>query len=144
MMERAAVGALLANSDGRTMRASEANAARIVEDTMQAAAAQRRRLTAACLIVLITFPARAAFDLLQAYAFFNDPLNSACRQCDPCQSTPFLINIWLNYTPEFQPIVVAVSSPLPLTLSIWLLTKSVLRVRLIAADVERARAVDGV
>ena len=144
MMERAAVGALLANSDGRTMRVSEANAARIVEDTMQAAAAQRRRLTAACLIVLITFPARAAFDLLQAYAFFNDPLNSACRQCDPCQSTPFLINIWLNYTPEFQPIVVAVSSPLPLTLSIWLLTKSVARVRLIAADAERARAVDGV
>ena len=55
-----------------------------------------------------------------------------------CQSTQVLIAIWLNYTPEFQPIVVAVSSPLTLTLSLWLLTKAVARARLIAADVERA------
>jgi hypothetical protein len=138
LMEHAAARALLANSDVRNMRASEANAARIVADTMQAAAEHRQRLTAACVIVLVTFPARAAFDLLQAYAFFNDPLNPACGPCDPCQSTPFLINIWLNNTPEFQPIVVAVSSPLPLTLSLWLVTKAVSRAPLIAANVERA------
>ncbi len=55
-----------------------------VADTLQAAAEQRRRLTAACLIVLITFPARAAFDLLQAYAKFNDEINIACGPCDAC------------------------------------------------------------
>ena len=56
------------------------------------------------------------------------------------------INIWLECTPEFQPIliVVAVSSLLPLTLSLWLLAKEHARARLIAADVERARAGDGV
>ena len=126
------------------MPASEANSAKIVADTMQFAADQRQRLTVACVIVLITFPARAAFDLLHAYAIFNDPFNPACGECDPCQSTPILINTWLHYTPEFRSIVVAVSSPLPLTLSLWLLTKAQARVRLIAEDLERARVGDGV
>ena len=156
-MERVATHALLSvpyscntraseanTNDGGNMRASEANAARIVADTMQAAAQHRRRLTASCVIVLITFPVRAAFDLMQAYAAFKAPISTACGQCDPCQSTQVFIAIWLNYTPEFQAIVVAVSSPLPLTLSLWLLTKAVARARLIAADIERGRAGDGV
>jgi hypothetical protein len=144
MLERVAARALLANSDGWNMGASEANAARIVADTMQFAAEQRWRLTAACVIVLVTFPVRAAFDLLKAYGTFNDPLNSACDPCDSCQSIPYLIRLWLDRTPEFRSIVVAVSSPLPLTLSLWLLTKAHTRVRLISAELARVRAGDGV
>ncbi len=146
LAERVAMRALVFVNDRGNLRPAEANAAlvRIVGDTMQAAAQQRRRLTAACVILLITFPARAAFDLLLVYSSFNDPVNPACGLCDPCQSTQVLIAIWLNYTPEFQAIVVAVSSPLPLTLSLWLVTKAHARARLIAADVERARAGDGV
>ena len=143
LMERVAARALLSDNDGGNMHAPEANAARIVADTMQAAAEQRWRLTAACVIVLVTFPVRAAYDLLKAYANFNDPFNSACGPCDSCQSTPFLIRNWIDHTPEFRPIVVAVSSPLPLTLSLWLLTKAVVRARLIAANVEQACAGDG-
>ena len=114
MMEHAASHALLSASyssnsppseantnGGGNMRASVANVARIVADTMQ------------------------------------------FGECDPCQSTPILINTWLHYTPEFRSIVVAVSSPLPITLLLWLVTKAVARARLIAADVERARAGDG-
>ena len=127
LMEHAAACALLSNSDVRNMRASEANAARIVGDTMQAAVEQRRRLIAACLIVLITFPARTAYDLLKAYSNLNYPLNPACGPCDSCQSTQFLILNWLDRTPEFRSIAVALSSPLPLTLSLWLLTKAVAR-----------------
>jgi hypothetical protein len=138
LSEREASRALLANSDGGSIRASEANAAKIVADTMQAAAEQRWRLTAACVIVLILSPARAVYDLLKVLSNFNYPLNPACGECDSCQSTTTLINSWLHYTPEFQSIVYAVSSPLPLTLSLWLLTKAVARARLIAADVERA------
>ena len=48
ILERVAARALLSNSDGWNMRASEANAVSIVADTMQAAAEQRRRVTAAC------------------------------------------------------------------------------------------------
>jgi hypothetical protein len=144
MLERVAARVLVAANGGRNTQPSEENAARIAADTMQAAAEQRRRLTAACVIVLVTFPARAAFDFLQAYAFFNAPHNNACSPCDACQSTPSLVHHWLNFTPEFQAIVVAVSSPLPLTVSLWLLTKAHERVRLIAADVERSRAGHGV
>jgi uncharacterized protein (DUF983 family) len=53
------------------------------------------------------------------------------------------INIWLDYTPEFQPIVVAVSSPLTLTLSLWLLTKAIVRARLIAVALDEERAREG-
>ena len=146
MLERFSARVLLqfTLNDRGNIPAHEANVARIVADAMQAAAEHQRRLTAACVIVLVTFPARVAFDLLNAYADFNDPFNNDCSQCEPCQSTRILINTWLIYTPEFQPIVVAVSSPLPLTLSLWLLTKFVARARLIAADVERAHVGDGV
>ena len=143
LSEREAARALQSVNGRGNIRPSEANAARIVADAMQAAAEHRRRLTAACVIVLITFPARSALDLLLAYADFNALYNPACGTCDSCQSNQVLINNWLTYTPEFQPIVVAVSSPLPLTLSLWLVTKAHARVRLIAADVERARAGDG-
>jgi len=97
------------------------SAKEIVEDTQKAAVDQRRRLIAACALVLITFPARAAFDLLQAYSSFQDPYNFECGYCDPCQSKRLLIHVWLQYTPEFQAIVVALSSPLPLSVSLWLM-----------------------
>ena len=87
---------------------------------------------------------RPAVCLNQPYAGFNSPINPACATCDPCQSTGYLISTWLDYTPEFQPIVVAVSSPLPLTLSLWLLTKAHARARLIAANVQRTRVGGGV
>ena len=49
-------------------------AAAIVDETITAAAQQRRRLVIACFVVLITFPARIVFELMFAYAAFNDPL----------------------------------------------------------------------
>ena len=49
----------------------EENEARIVENSMQAAVEQRRRLTTACVVVFITFPARAVFDLHNACSAFN-------------------------------------------------------------------------
>jgi hypothetical protein len=36
--------------------------------------------------------------------------------CDPCQSDRYFFNIWLIYTPEL-----ALSSPLPLVVSLWLM-----------------------
>jgi len=146
--------------DNRTKRAIS-----IVDHTMHAAADQRRRLMAACLVVLITFPARAAFDVMNAFAAFdlqvaflmcalrfpcdvccvfhsyssnNLQLNPACPPCDPCQSQQWLINTWIQYTPEFQPIVVSLSSPLPLMASIWLLTAAHARAIAITAKVQRA------
>ena len=103
----------------------------LLRSTLAEATAQRRRFVGACSIVLVTFLLRASFDLLHAYAIFNDPFNPACGECDPCQSTRIFISTWLNYTPEFQPIVVALSSPLPLTISLWLVSTAHARARAI-------------
>ena len=43
----------------------------LVDDAMRAAAEQRRRLVMACGVVLVTFPARAVFDFMNAYSSFN-------------------------------------------------------------------------
>ena len=111
----------------------------IVDETIQAAAEQRRRLVMACVVVLITFPARAAYDLLRAYTAFNDPTNPACGTCDRCQSDRWLVQEWLNYTPEFQPIVVALSSPLPLLVSLWIITGAHAQAYAISLSILRAR-----
>ena len=143
MAERVGARALLASSPHWELQPNEANVQRLVSDAIQASAAHRWRLTAACIIVLVTFPARAAYDLLLAYSSFDDSQNPACGVCDPCQSQPFLIRQWLVYTPEFQPIVVALSSPLPLTLSLWLITKAHARARSIVASMRQAGLGDG-
>jgi hypothetical protein len=52
-------------------------------------------------------------------------------------------HLWLSLTPEFQPIAVAVSNPLPLMLPLWLLTKAHQRMLLIAAAAQRSRVCDG-
>ena len=141
--QRVAARALLAATARVDMLVPETNAAKLVVDTAEAAVGHRWRLTAACVIVLVTFPARAAFDLLYAYSSFADPYNPACSLCGPCQSNRYLIRRWIRYTPEFQPIAVALSSPVPLTWSLWLISKAHARARLIAADVQRVRAVAG-
>ena len=93
----------------------------LLRSTLAEATAQRRRFVAACAIVLVTFFARASFDLLNAYSYIDSSPTSLCGICDPCQSDRYLIYVWLTYTPEFQAIVVAVSSPLPLAVSLWLM-----------------------
>ena len=49
---------------------------------------------------------------------------------------------WLAYTPEFQPLVVALSSPVPLTLSLWLITSAHARALAIAVNVQQAGLAD--
>jgi len=113
-------------------------AAAIVDDTIQAAAEQRRRLVIACVVVLISFTFRAAFSLL-TYALFHNPKNPLCGFCGPCQTDRFLIRYWLLYTPEVRPIVVALSSPLPLFLSLWIITGAHAQSYAISLKILRAR-----
>jgi hypothetical protein len=89
---------------------------------VQIAAKRRRRLTKACIMVLVTFPARAVLEVLTSVSFYA-VFNRECNVREPCQSNEYLISIWLFLTPEFRPIIVALSSPLPVMLSLWLVTK---------------------
>ncbi len=40
-------------------------------------------------------------------------------QCFPCQKVGVLISFWLRYTPEFQLIVMILSAPVTLLVSLW-------------------------
>jgi hypothetical protein len=120
--ESAAAHALATASNKRRKSDGAEATISIVDETMHGAVLQRRWLIAACVVVFITFPARAAFGVLNAYSQLNSSLNTMCGVCESCQSDPWLISVWLNYTPEFQPIVVGLSSPLPLSVSLWLIT----------------------
>jgi hypothetical protein len=110
-----------AGSADTSVQLARSSATDVLVRTQKAAVEQRWRLIAACVVVLVSFPARAAFDLLNAYSQFSDPYNPACGQCDPCQSQQYLIQTWIAYTPQFQPCVVALSSPLPMMWSLWLM-----------------------
>ncbi len=70
-------------------------------------------------VVLLTFIPRIAFDLIEAISFLNNIYNIGCSPCGTCQLLSAIINLWLDYTPEFQIFVVASSSPLPLAVSLW-------------------------
>ena len=54
----------------------------------------------------------------------------------------YVVKAWLIYTPEFQSVVVALSSPLPLTLSLWLITSAHARALAIAVNVQQAGLAD--
>ncbi len=84
--EKAASRALLFGH----FKGTRASTTVIVDDSMHAAAEQRRRLSFACIIVLVSFPCRAAFDLLQAYCTYDVQYNSLCpHPCGTCQSTQY-------------------------------------------------------
>jgi hypothetical protein len=133
---RALLSAAARSSAGGRM---EQSAAAVVDETVQAAAQQRRRLVVACVVVLVTFPCRAAYDLLSVYSNLNNQFNPACGQCDPCQSDRFLIGTWLYYTPEFFPVVIAFSSPLPMCVSLWIITGAHAQAYAISLNILRAR-----
>ena len=50
----------------------------------------------------------------------------------------YVVKAWLLYTPEFQSVVVALSSPLPLTLSLWLITAAHTRALALHANMRLA------
>jgi hypothetical protein len=89
---------------------------------IQTASKKRQHLTRACIIMLITFPARAALEVLTSVSFFA-VFNSDCNVQEACQSNEYLISIWMFLTPEFRPIVVSLSSPVPMMMSLWLVSK---------------------
>jgi len=136
--EKVAAHALVSLPVSASKHNQTAMAMAIVDDSMHAAAEQRRRLTLACVIVLLCFPLRAAFDLLDAYSTFNVQYNVLCNSCGECQPLQYIVKAWILYTPEFQPLVVALSSPLPLTLSLWLITAAHTRALALQANVRLA------
>ena len=55
---------------------------------------------------------------------FNSKFNPACGRCESCQQVEHFMQIWYNmmFFPLGLPLLVSLSSTLPLVFSLWLMT----------------------
>ena len=84
----------------------------------------RRQILGTAAFVFVTFLLRAVFSTMNALANALQTNVFACSNlCDPaCNNVWFVIQYWLEFTPEFQLIVVLISSPLALLVALWGMT----------------------
>jgi hypothetical protein len=106
-----------------------------VEAASQAAVAGRAlqlRMLGTTAFVFVAFLLRSVFAAINAVAFQLRDINvsstaSSCPLdiCDPtCYNVYTLIARWMSYTPEFQSMVVLISSPLALLVALWGMTNA--------------------
>jgi hypothetical protein len=88
----------------------------------------RRQILGTVSFVLVTFLLRAVFSTMNAV---SDVLQAAVGDCaavdasvcDPqCYNVWYLMQFWLDYTPEFQLMVELISTPLALLVALWGMT----------------------
>jgi hypothetical protein len=84
----------------------------------------RRRIVGTAAFVFVTFLLRAVFSTMNALSNALQIDVFTCNiACDPaCNNVWFVIQFWLQFTPEFQLIVVLISSPLALLVALWGMT----------------------
>jgi hypothetical protein len=108
----------------------------VVRNSIDASRDLRRRLLPTCLYITAAFTFNAAWSVIVAYTV--DVAKDDCGDiCDSCQSQDFLIYTALYYTPELENVIYALSSPMPLLLSLWFITAARLRARSIAREMKR-------
>jgi hypothetical protein len=104
-------------------------------DTSSHAAVSGRalRLQVACTtsVVFFAFLLRSVTSTLEAVAFQMRAAEKGCAtgssDCDAlCWNAFTHIVLWINYTPEFQSMIVLVSSPLALTVALWGMTSKIM------------------
>ena len=103
-------------------------------DAASAAAATGRavrwRMLGTTAFVFAAFLLRSVFSTMYAVSFLLRDASVDCLGlCDPsCRNVYGIISFWMTYTPEFQLIVMLMSSPAALLVALWgMTTKSALR-----------------
>ena len=84
----------------------------------------RRQILGTAAFVFMTFLLRAVFSIMNALANALQTASTGCTgACDTACSDMWrhIVN-WLQFTPEFQLIVVPISSPLALLVALWGMT----------------------
>jgi hypothetical protein len=84
----------------------------------------RRKIVGTTAFVFVTFLLRAVFSTMNAFANALQTHVFTCNNsCDPaCTNVWEVIQFWMTLTPEFQLIVVLISSPLALLVALWGMT----------------------
>jgi hypothetical protein len=96
-------------------------------DAASAAAATgralRRRMLGTTAFIFVTFVLRAAFSTMYAVANQLRVIGKSCPDpCGECHNFYLHITQWMAYTPEFQLMIVLVSSPVALLVALWGMT----------------------
>jgi hypothetical protein len=87
------------------------------------------------LVVFVAFLLRSVFSIMWAFAFTlsdqgrDEQGDGTCPQtalqkCDPCYNDYTHLAVWMNRMPEFQTMIVLVSSPLALLVALYGMTSS--------------------
>ncbi len=89
--------------------------------------ALRWRMVGTTAFVFVAFVVRATFSTMSAVARQWRDVNRVCPDgtsdlCGSCRNVYALLFIWMAYTPEFQLVIVLVSSPLALLVALWGMT----------------------
>ncbi len=84
----------------------------------------RLQIVGTAAFVFVTFLLRAVFSTMNALSSaLQTEVFTCSNSCDPaCSNVWYVIQTWLNFTPEFQLIVVLISSPLALLVALWGMT----------------------
>ena len=101
------------------------SALRHMNDRHGAAGRQlRRQIVGTAAVVFVTFLLRAVYSTMNAVSReLQIDVFTCNNHCDPaCNNVWAVIGYWLVYTPEFQLIVVLISSPLALLVALWGMT----------------------
>jgi hypothetical protein len=91
--------------------------------------ALRRRMLGTTAFVFVTFVVRAAFSTIYAVANQWRDVNRVCPDgtfgpCSSCRNVYAHMLNWMSYTPEFQVLIVLVSSPVALLVALWGMTSN--------------------
>jgi hypothetical protein len=97
---------------------------RYLRDIEAAAALQRRRFALCMLLVTAALVALASRAVFVTSYVFNAKFDPRCGSCESCQKVEFFMLIWYNYTFSLvgEPLLLSLSSTLPLVFSLWLMT----------------------
>ncbi len=91
----------------------------VLDSALRSVSAQRRRIVAWSLAIVVTFFPRCVLSVLDAYSSIGNGKNSACNQCESCQRDSLLIQTWIGLIPEVPIFIVAFSEPIALSCSLW-------------------------
>jgi hypothetical protein len=85
-----------------------------------------RQIIVACAAVMLTLGLRASYAALHATSSaFQTSTDTCFDACDSsCMNQFSLLQRWLDFTPEFRALVVLVSSPMLMLITLWSLTSS--------------------
>jgi hypothetical protein len=97
---------------------------RYLRDIEASAAVQRRRFALCLAFVIAALVALASVAVFTLSFSSNAIPNPLCDECESCQTVEYLMMIWYNRTfvTEFYPLVISLSSALPMVFSLWLMT----------------------